>query len=56
MASSEHGVTTWPHLLLHHGSLLCTPAVVRVVGDGGGTAKVTQLNGPLGAEQQVLNL
>lgn len=44
------------HLFLHQGSPLGAPAVVRVVRDGRGTAKVTQLNGPLITKQQVLNL
>lgn len=44
------------HLVLHQGPLLGTPAVVRVVQCGRGTAEVTQLNGPLVAKQQVFNL
>lgn len=44
------------HLILHHGPLLGRPAVVRVVGYCGGTAKVTQLDGALVTDQQVLNL
>lgn len=44
------------YLVLHHGPLVCAPAVVGVVCDGGGAAKVTQLYRPLLADQQILNL
>lgn len=45
-----------PHLLLHQGPPLGTPAVVRGVRDGRGAAEVAQLNGPLVTQQQVFNL
>lgn len=44
------------YLILHHRPLLCRPAVIRIVGDGGGTAKVAKLNGALLTYKQVLNL
>lgn len=44
------------YLILHHGPLLCRPAVVRVMWHSGGAAKVTQLDGALVTNQEVLNL
>lgn len=44
------------YLILHHGPLLCRPAVVRVMWHCGGAAKVTQLDGALVTNQEVLNL
>lgn len=44
------------HLFLYQRPLLGAPAVVGEVRYGRGTAKVTQLNGPLVTQQQVFNL
>lgn len=49
-------VCVYTHLILHHGPLLCRPAVVWVMGHCGGAAKVTQLDGALVTNQEVLNL
>lgn len=46
----------YTHLILHHGPLLCRPAVVGVMWHCGGAAKVTQLDGALVTNQEVLNL
>lgn len=44
------------HLFFYEGPPLGAPAVVRVMRYGRGTAKVTQLDGPLVTEQQVFHL
>lgn len=44
------------YLILHHGPLLCRPAVVGIMWHCGGAAKVTQLDGALVTNQEVLNL
>lgn len=40
----------WTHLLFYQGPLLGAPAIVWVVGHGGGTTKITELDSPLVAE------
>ena len=44
------------YLILHHGPRLCRRAVVGVMWHCGGAAKVTQLDGALVTNQEVLNL
>ena len=52
---SESGVT-WTHLILHSAPPHGGPRVVRGVGLGRSTAKVTQLDHPSSTQQQVLHL